>query len=157
MPNGLDQCGQRRLAADEARQRGRSRGSSIIEELGHESVATAPNVADRVLLPTVVADGPADLLDPGGQVRLGGEPVTPHAVEQLRLRHQPFALLDEVGEQVEGERLQVHAMLHPPQLAAAEIDRQVAEPPRPGATPRHITSGRTPQRLHSGAGPASGG
>ena len=96
-------------------------------ELADEPVAAAADVADEALLRAVVADRPADLLDPGGQRGLRDEPIAPHLVEQFLLGHDPLAVRQQVGEHVERSRLEV---LHPPveaDLAGGHVDGAVAE------------------------------
>jgi hypothetical protein len=56
---------------------------------------------DDPLLRTVVTDGAARRLDARRQRRLADEPVAPHVVEQLVLRDDPVAVLDEIGEHAE--------------------------------------------------------
>jgi len=60
--------------------------------------------------------------DPTRQRRLADEPITPHVVEQLLLRDNPIAALDEVGQHVEHLRLDRHDSAIAPHLLADKID-----------------------------------
>jgi hypothetical protein len=62
--------------------------------------------ADGPLLPAVVAEGTADLLDPTGDGGLADEAAAPHGVHELFLGHDPVAVPDQVHQDVERLRFQ---------------------------------------------------
>ena len=96
-------------------------------ELADEPVAVPTYVADEPLLRTVVADGPPDLLDPGGQRGLRDEPIAPHLVEQLLLGHDPLAVRQQVGEHVERSGLEVLDSPVEADLAGSDVDGAIVE------------------------------
>ena len=67
-------------------------------DVGDEAVATAVQGAHDPLRLPVVAEGPADLLDPAGDSGLGDEAAAPDRVHQLFLGHDAVAVADQVGQ-----------------------------------------------------------
>ncbi len=96
--------------------------------VGHEPVAAAVRGADDLLGPPVVAHGLACLLDPGGQRRLGHEPVAPHGVEQVLLGHDPVAVGHEVDEDIEDLGLDLDPAPAGAQLVGAGVELDTGEP-----------------------------
>ena len=94
---------------------------------GDELVAAAVHGADHLLRCAVVADGDPGGSHPAGERRLADEAVPPDRVQQLRLRHDPVAVLDQVGQDVEDLRLDVHRRPAPPDLEARRVDHTVVE------------------------------
>ena len=116
------------VAPDESRRsRHADADGPAVGHLSDEPIPATPNVADRVLLTSVVTDGASDLLDSRGQVRLGEKGVAPHAVEQFHLVDDPISMLDEVAQEVERLRLQVHRFAGPTEIATGHIKIEVAE------------------------------
>jgi hypothetical protein len=68
---------------------------------------------DDPLPRTVVTDGAARRLDARRHGRLADEAVAPHVVEQLVLRDDPVAVLDEIGEDAEHLWLDRHGRARP--------------------------------------------
>ena len=56
---------------------------------------------DEPLLPPPVADSPARRRQPAGQGGLTDEPAQPQLIEELFLGHDPVAVLDEIGQDIE--------------------------------------------------------
>ncbi len=94
---------------------------------GDETVPAAVHGLHRPLGPAVIAKGPSNLLDPGGQGRLGNEAIAPDVVEQFFLRDEPARLFDQVLENCEHLGLDVDLPLWPRDLNRVGIDRDVTE------------------------------
>ncbi len=94
----------------------------------NEAVAATPHIADHCLTRPIVADSPPGLFHPRGEVRLGNEAVAPHAVEQLRLGDHLVAAFEQVHEEVERLRFEMHRLTPSEQVAAADVELTVTEP-----------------------------
>ena len=130
----------------------------------NEAVAAAVRGADHALGAPVVADRLARGLDAARQRRLAHEPVAPDVVEQLFLRHDAVAVLDEVAQHVEHLGLDVARLAPAAQLEARRVELELVEledhPPMMacGAPGRRRPSGRRfsrnpPGRLQDRRGP----
>ena len=112
----------------------RSRGSGsagpadVVAHLGDELVPAGVDGLDDPLRLPVVADRAAGSLDPRREGRLRHEPVTPDRVEQLLLRHDPVAVDDQMAEQLEHLRLDVHRPGRPGQREPLVVQLELPEP-----------------------------
>ena len=92
-----------------------------------EAIATTVHRLHDPLIPSVVAEGLAQLLDACGQRRLRHELMTPDGIEQLGLGHHRVAVLHEVGQHVEHLWLDVHQLTPMHQLVTSRVENAVGE------------------------------
>src|SRR5262249_33913981 len=83
-------------------------GSAVVDHnRSDEAVAAPVRGTDDARGAAVVADSLARRFDAAGERRLADEAIAPNVVEELFLRHDPIALLDQVAEHVEHLRFDV--------------------------------------------------
>jgi hypothetical protein len=95
---------------------------------GDEAVPATVDGLDDPLITSAVTDSLAELLDPGGQRRLRDELVPPHDIQQLGLGDHTVSVLDQMSEDVEHLRLDVHQFAATPQLVAGCVQHTALEP-----------------------------
>ena len=92
------------------------------------AVAAAVDRADHRLRGAVVADRLAHRLDARRQRGFAHEAVAPHRVENVALRDDGVAVLDEIGEHVEHLGLDVHDFVAAAEREPIGVEREPREP-----------------------------
>ena len=87
----------------------------------------ARNRADQSLVVAAVANRVADRVQGRADRRYRDEAAFPDRHAQILLAHHPFAIADQIGQQLENARLDGHDLAAPPQLVPGLIEHIVFE------------------------------
>ena len=82
----------------------------IIKHLGDELVTAASEGTNDGLSDATVSDRAPHVAHAPGQCCVGDKPVTPDLVQQFVFRHDPRPVVDQVAEQIEHPRFDVHQL-----------------------------------------------
>src|SRR5262249_41554273 len=82
--------------------------------LGHDPIAATRAGADHLRPPPVAPDRRAGRFDPAGEGGLADEAIAPPRFEQLGLRDNSIAMVEQVGEDVEPLRFDMRELPVPP-------------------------------------------
>src|SRR5262245_24275550 len=99
----------------------------MLRDLADEAHPLASESADEPLGCTVIAERPADRVDPRGQGRFGNDAAAPYPLQQIVLGDDAFPVLHEKDQQVEGLGFEVDHIAAAAQLAALDIEPVVAK------------------------------
>src|SRR5262249_11383624 len=123
------------------RLRNRSRRrSSVSVELPDEAKPTLVHGANEALVVTAVAERAPRRADAGAERRLGDDAAVPDHIDQLVLAHDPIAVLDQMDEQIEDLRLEMHDRSGAAQLPARKVDLELSEAKVQRLAPVHNAS-----------------
>ena len=96
-------------------------------DVADETKPLAGQGADQALAFTVIADGAACRVDPGGEGGFGNDPAGPHRVQHVVPADNAAAVANEVFEKIEHLRLHRHDDVAVPKLPPLGIERVFVE------------------------------
>ena len=105
----------------------------------HEPKSSPLDGLDEVLALTGIADSLANSRNAAGQRRFRNSAPAPNRSEEVVLGHDPIAIFDQINKKIKDLWLGLDEIRATPQLAAADIERTIAEVEPQDHPPRQET------------------